>query len=268
MRMTRDTSTSTIVIPARATRSSLERMIPYTSRAGNEVAVNQGVEISRCKRLPRQNAWALQSAALLQAVAGDLVEEGAKTDAQSGRGFPSIPSRGGERGGDRLSLGGVHRFTERGGFGRTGSRCSGTIHARAHARVKVIGSQEVVIAQHPRPFDSVLELPGIPGPALGREPGDRRGTQRERAPQPPGGPGGKVVRQRWDVLGALAERGQVNRHHVDPVEEVLAELPRGHIGGQVAGGSGEEPGVDFPVALISHPPDLPSCNARRSFDCN
>ena len=48
-----------------------------------------------------------------------------------------------------------------------------------------------------------------------------------------------------DVLHALAQGGQVDRHHVEPVVEVLAEAPGLDLGFEVAVGGGDDAHVDL-----------------------
>ena len=40
--------------------------------------------------------------------------------------------------------------------------------------------------------------------------------------------GEEVVREQRDVLGSLAQRRQLDRHHTQPVEEILAQNPLVH----------------------------------------
>ena len=52
------------------------------------------------------------------------------------------------------------------------------------------------------------------------------------------------MHQGLDVLGPLAQRRHAHGHDVEPVEEVLAEAARLHLGGEVAVGRGDEAHVD------------------------
>src|SRR5687767_10511268 len=62
--------------------------------------------------------------------------------------------------------------------------------------------------------------------------------------------------ERRDILAALAERGQLDRDDVDPVEEVLAEAAAADLVLEIAGGGREHPHVHLPRALIADAPDL------------
>ena len=53
-----------------------------------------------------------------------------------------------------------------------------------------------------------------------------------------------MLGKRHDVSRSLAQRRQMDRHHVEPIEQILAELPLADRGGEVAMGRGEEPRVD------------------------
>src|SRR5262245_29608234 len=55
-----------------------------------------------------------------------------------------------------------------------------------------------------------------------------------------------------DILAAVAERRQVNGHHVEPVVEVFAKTARGGLGQQVAVAGGNDAGIDANGLRIAH----------------
>ena len=72
----------------------------------------------------------------------------------------------------------------------------------------------------------VLELADVAGPAItAQTPGARPATATARLAAAAEEPPQEVIGQRRDVLAALAQRRQPDRHDVEAVEQVLAELP-------------------------------------------
>ncbi len=66
----------------------------------------------------------------------------------------------------------------------------------------------------------------------------------------------EVVGQQRDVLAPLAQRRDVDRHDVQPVEEVLAERPGAHLGQQVAVGRRDQADVDLDGLDAAHALEL------------
>ena len=72
-----------------------------------------------------------------------------------------------------------------------------------------------------------------------------------------------MLHQQRDVAGALPQRGHSQVHHVEPVEEVLAEAPALDVVGQVAVGARDDPdvhrqrpgGADRPHLLVLEDPE-------------
>ncbi len=119
----------------------------------------------------------------------------------------------------------------------------------APARLFVVGGFDVLevdraAAEHQRALERVFQLAHVAGPGPARQRLDRGGRDRGRPPVAPGGPGQHVVDQRRHVLGPLAQRRQLDRHHAQAVEEVLAKAPGGDVVGQAPVGGGDDPGVD------------------------
>ena len=61
----------------------------------------------------------------------------------------------------------------------------------------------------------------------------------------------EIVDQFGDVLAALRQRWDADRHHVQAVEQVLAEAALGDLGLQVARGGGDHADVDLHVLLAA-----------------
>ena len=120
--------------------------------------------------------------------------------------------------------------------------------------------------QRHRALHDVLELADVAGPLVGLERG--HGFRRE----PVDGllhlarePGQELFGDEGHVAGAVPKRRQLDGNHVEPVEEVLAELPLGDRPRQVAVGGGDDPDVrgnllgaaDAPeLALLQHAEEL------------
>src|SRR5207302_326947 len=51
-----------------------------------------------------------------------------------------------------------------------------------------------------------------------------------------------------DVLAPVAQRRHADRHDIEAVEEILAEAPRAHLGGEVAVRRGDDAHVDLDLA--------------------
>ncbi len=63
-------------------------------------------------------------------------------------------------------------------------------------------------------------------------------------------------RQRQHVLAAVAQRLELERHHVQAVEQILAEAARAHRLGEVHVGGGDEAHVDLDRARAAHALEL------------
>ncbi len=63
-----------------------------------------------------------------------------------------------------------------------------------------------------------------------------------------------MIGQHRDIGAARAQRRQRDRHHVDPVVEVLAEALLGDLFGQIAIGGGDQPHVDVEGLVAADPP--------------
>src|SRR5260221_12724248 len=115
----------------------------------------------------------------------------------------------------------------------------------------------VPVRQDHRSLDRLRTLAERAAPLLLVEPGDGRVAQRQRPAEALRQARDEVARQGRDVFAPLAQRRQLDRHDVEPVEEVLPESPGSRPGREVAGRRGEAAHVDLPRLLGSHPADLP-----------
>src|SRR6266542_2535184 len=109
---------------------------------------------------------------------------------------------------------------------------------------QVLLVHELASREHHGALDRVLELADVPGPAVALERRERRrGEPRERLRVLPGQPSQERAREERNVLAPIAERREPHRHDVQPVEQVLAEAPGAHLGGEVLVRRGDDPDV-------------------------
>ncbi len=80
----------------------------------------------------------------------------------------------------------------------------------------------------------------------------RRDLRRHRAGRP-GEAAQEGARQRQDVLAPLAQRRHPHLHHVETVEEILAEAPRLDVGLEVPVGGGDDAHVAVTGARLADP---------------
>ena len=97
---------------------------------------------------------------------------------------------------------------------------------------KMLGpDRPAIFGQGHRPLDLVLELADIAGKRVRLE--HRHGLRRDRRDRPPGPATGRAeegLGEDRDVLAALAQRGERDGEHVEPVVEVAPEAPRIDVG--------------------------------------
>ena len=106
-------------------------------------------------------------------------------------------------------------------------------------------------------LDRVLQLAHVARPVvaleqgldLGREAHGRTAVLPRRAVEEVGG-------QQPDVLAPLAQRRQLDLHHVEPVVEVLAEAPGLGLGQQVAVRGGDHADVHHPQVVVAEAAQL------------
>src|SRR5262249_23312518 len=90
----------------------------------------------------------------------------------------------------------------------------------------------------------VLELAHVAWPRMGGQRRFRLGGEREAAARLGCATRQEVAREREDVLGALAQRRQLDGDDVQPEEEILAEASRRDLVAQHAMGGGHHAHVD------------------------
>ena len=83
---------------------------------------------------------------------------------------------------------------------------------------------DIAAHQHRGALDRVLQLADIPGPCMADE--ARRGIRGE--PLGAAGPREKVLGERNDVGDTLSQRWQVDRHHMQSIEQVFSEAALAH----------------------------------------
>src|SRR5713226_486838 len=124
---------------------------------------------------------------------------------------------------------------------------------RAEGRGKVFGANDVAGGHDHEPLDHVPELADVARPVVGEEIGERLHRDGLRALAVLGRePRDEVIDQQRDVFLPLPERWHLDRDHVEPVEEVLAEAaPRDQLV-EVVVGRGDHPDVDLDRVLAAH----------------
>ena len=117
--------------------------------------------------------------------------------------------------------------------------------------------QRVAVTEIHGVFQHIVELPDVSGPVIALEElhdltGDGLDLLGHLLVQPLQ----LIVRKQRDVLRPLAEGGDVDIHHVQPVVEVLPELPVLHHLPEILVGGGNDPNVHR-LRLAAHSGDLP-----------
>ena len=129
------------------------------------------------------------------------------------------------------------------GRGRLTATSAGSISA-------VIGSAGSPEARISMPLDVVAQLAHVARPVVHLQRGDarRRPACARGRPVASADPLDEVVDQLGDVLAPLGQARHAHRHHVQAVEQVLAEAARGDLLAQVARGRGDHAHVHLHVA--------------------
>src|SRR5574341_380649 len=110
-----------------------------------------------------QNAARVQEIASVDLVAAHFVEQGPQADAEPLRGLAAIAAGGRERRGERLTL---RLFDRRPQRPSPFSPLLGGEGKREMFLPEIARLQELMVRQHRRPLDRVLELAHIPAPWL------------------------------------------------------------------------------------------------------
>ena len=104
----------------------------------------------------------------------------------------------------------------------------------------------VAVGGDDHPFHRVPQLAHVVPPPL-VAPEQLHRLRRDPLPshtEPLADPGDETLGQLGHVVQALAERGHLDHVHVEPVEEILAEAARLHVGVEVAVGRGDDARLD------------------------
>src|SRR5438093_11659305 len=116
----------------------------------------------------------------------------------------------------------------------------------------------LAVASEYAALEDVLQLAHVAGPVVAHQHVD--GRRRDATDLPPVLArvlGEKVVRKQHDVRFAVAQRRDEDGEDVQSVVEVLAELPLGHAGFEVAVGSDYQPDIDADRLGAAEPLELP-----------
>src|SRR5262245_21898434 len=216
-------------------------------------------------------ALPIPSAALAEAVLLHLVEERLVGDLQLFCGFLAVPTRVLENALDHPFLGNLsgtprHRLE----IDHSAAREIGAEPLEVegirpplgallpHSAGRDLVQHGLLVPEHHHAADHVRELAHVFRPVVLHE--DAHGRRRELADalvvllvvllQ-------EMVDEEGDRVLALAQRRERDRHHVEPVVEVLAEAPVGDRLLEVAVRGRDDPGVDAHVALAAEPRELP-----------
>ncbi|OLB18888.1 MAG: hypothetical protein AUH12_01385 [Gemmatimonadetes bacterium 13_2_20CM_69_8] len=141
---------------------------------------------------------------------------------QPAGGLRHVAAGGGQRARDQGALEVVERLRQRHvrPFARRGSRRAVLGHDTRH----VVRADRRSRCENREPLHQVRELAHVPRPAVRGEQLHGAGVEPHRSPQAPGLPRREMLHQRRNVLGPLAQRRDVHRQHVQPEQQVLAEL--------------------------------------------
>src|SRR5690348_1272134 len=177
-----------------------------------------------------QIAAVVQIVALLESVTVDLVKQRAQAHAEPLRRLAPISPRPPKSLHDRLTLRPLDHLSERtapfsplpGGEGR-GERSFPEINRL----------EDLLVREHRRTLDRMLERPHVSRPRLLAQPGDGRVTQRHRATQSVSELSGEVAGERGDVLAPLDEGREVNGDDVQTIEQVMPKPAGGRLGREV-----------------------------------
>src|SRR5690349_20265666 len=130
-----------------------------------------------------------------------------------------------------------------------------------------VNAEHVAGAEHDRALEHVLELADVAGPVVSLE--DRESLRRD----PPNVLAeilAELLQEMRDeqrnVLASLAQRRQVDREHVQTIEEVLSHHPVSHRGLEVAIRRRDEAHVGLDVARVSDPANLADLDRTQELD--
>ena len=129
--------------------------------------------------------------------------------------------------------------------------------------------------KHQRALDRVAKLAHVAGPRVPSQHRPHfRGERRHRKPVARRQTGQEGLGQKLRVSFALAQRRQHERHHVQPVVQILAELAAAHSRGEVHVRRRDHADIHLARGLTADASDLPGPRAReaawagaRAADC-
>jgi hypothetical protein len=136
----------------------------------------------------------------------------------------------------------AHRLVPtRSGRGRLRSDRTNALHVE---RAQGLGGHDARVGEQGRPFDDIGELADVPGPGVGEQAGLRPRVQAQAGQAILGaGAGQEALGKEQDVASEVAQRGQVEREHGQPMVEVLAEAPGADRRLEIRVGGADQPDV-------------------------
>jgi hypothetical protein len=125
---------------------------------------------------------------------------------------------------------------------------------RACQRREILRFEPIGIGQQHRPFDGVTHLTDIPRPLVLLQQLGRRRRQATHLLLELGIEAIDEERgEQRDIATSLTEGRQIDRHHLQPVKEILAKAPGFDLFFEVAVGRRDDPDVDPDVVEPAHP---------------
>ena len=131
----------------------------------------------------------------------------------------------------------------------------GTGASRCGVEQEVLRREHVVRRQHRRALEDVSKLSNVSRPAVRLE--ARDGAIRERFTSAGAPFRDDPSRDQRDVLRALPERRDRQRHGIDPEQQVLPKPAFRHEAIEIAVRGGDEPDVHEPIAHLADAPEGP-----------
>ena len=136
--------------------------------------------------------------------------------------------------------------------------------ARSSSAITVLADR-VLGVEHGQAPHEVLELADVAGPGMRLQPHHRLGRQRLQRQAVGLRPRQEMLRQGRDVVDPLAQRRQAHGHHVQPIEQILAEQALADHQPQVAMAGGDDPDVGADRVDGRRPAtNSPCCSTRSS----
>src|SRR5712692_5731991 len=108
---------------------------------------------------------------------------------------------------------------------------------------QIFNADFVSASHHHAPLQRILQLAHISGPIVFFDRRHRLALQPRGPPQPRSMQLQKGFRQQRNIFFVSPQRRQVNGHHAEPVEQILAELPRANFRSQIAVRRADHPDI-------------------------